>query len=211
MRRAGARTKRLRIGRWATSCRSISLRLRGDRHRRQMLGGHELGLVPGIIRIIFAFGLDYGSANADLEFVDYMRAAFGETQPFSYHGRSSHDNADFRDAGQQPHPPLWHDVSRSARSNSGQNGHSIRAISWSIARRSRPRYGKFCTMAATLARKANMPLFDHLCSTTPTETDQKAIRASRPMRLFWAAAGETFRKRAAARQNVAPRQPAPEI
>ena len=48
----------------------------------QMLGGRmELGLVPGINADYFRpFGLDYDLRKSPtLEFVDYMRAAFGDT------------------------------------------------------------------------------------------------------------------------------------
>ena len=78
----------------------------------QMLGGRmELGLVPGINPDYFRpFGLDYGQRKSPtLEFVDYLRAAFGETQPFSYHGQEFHtDNARIAVLpAQRPHPPLW--------------------------------------------------------------------------------------------------------
>jgi alkanesulfonate monooxygenase SsuD/methylene tetrahydromethanopterin reductase-like flavin-dependent oxidoreductase (luciferase family) len=78
----------------------------------QMLGGRmELGLVPGINADYFEpFGLDYGFRKSPtLEFVDYMRAAFGEAQPFSFDG----DNHKTKSAQisvppmQKPHPPLW--------------------------------------------------------------------------------------------------------
>ena len=78
----------------------------------QMLGGRmELGLVPGINPHFFRpFGLDYGARKSPtLEFVDYMRAAFGETQPFSFHGQEFHtDDAEISvQPAQRPHPPLW--------------------------------------------------------------------------------------------------------
>ena len=78
----------------------------------QMLGGRmELGLVPGINPHFFRpFGLDYGARKSPtLEFVDYMRAAFGETQPFSFPGQEFHtDDAQISvQPAQRPHPPLW--------------------------------------------------------------------------------------------------------
>ncbi|HZL36754.1 MAG TPA: LLM class flavin-dependent oxidoreductase [Tepidisphaeraceae bacterium] len=78
----------------------------------QMMGGRmELGLVPGISPDYFKpFGLDYGFRKSPtLEFVDYMRAAFGETQPFSFHGDNHHtDSAQISvQPMQKPHPPLW--------------------------------------------------------------------------------------------------------
>jgi len=44
-----------------------------------------------------------------LEFVDYMKAAYGETQPFSFHGHDFHtDRAQLSvQPCQRPHPPLW--------------------------------------------------------------------------------------------------------
>ena len=101
-------------GRWAISCRSI-IRCGSPRRSRivdQMLGGRmELGLVPGINPDYFRpFGLDYGQRKSPtLEFVDYLRAAFGETQPFSFHGEAFHtDSAELAvKPVQRPHPPLW--------------------------------------------------------------------------------------------------------
>ena len=48
----------------------------------------ELGLVPGINAEYFKpFGFDYNLRKSPtLEFVEYLRAAYGETQPFSFHG-----------------------------------------------------------------------------------------------------------------------------
>ena len=78
----------------------------------QMLGGRmEFGLVPGINADYFRpFGLDYDLRKTPtLEFVDYLRAAYGETQPFSWHGENFNtDNAQLSVLpAQQPHPPLW--------------------------------------------------------------------------------------------------------
>jgi alkanesulfonate monooxygenase SsuD/methylene tetrahydromethanopterin reductase-like flavin-dependent oxidoreductase (luciferase family) len=96
---AGARTKRLRVGPMGYIVPLYHpLRLAEEiAIVDQMLGGRmELGLVPGINPDYFRpFGLDYGARKSPtLEFVDYLRAAFGETQPFSFHGREFHtDNA----------------------------------------------------------------------------------------------------------------------
>jgi alkanesulfonate monooxygenase SsuD/methylene tetrahydromethanopterin reductase-like flavin-dependent oxidoreductase (luciferase family) len=78
----------------------------------QMLGGRmECGLVPGINADYFRpFGLDYDLRKTPtLEFVDYLRAAYGETQPFSWHGENFHtDKARLSVMpAQRPHPPLW--------------------------------------------------------------------------------------------------------
>jgi alkanesulfonate monooxygenase SsuD/methylene tetrahydromethanopterin reductase-like flavin-dependent oxidoreductase (luciferase family) len=67
--------------------------------------------VPGINPDYFRpFGLDYGQRKSPtLEFVDYLRAAFGDTQPFSFHGQDFHtDSAQIAVPPlQRPHPPLW--------------------------------------------------------------------------------------------------------
>ena len=111
---AGARTKRLRIGPMGYIVPLYHpLRLAEDiAIVDQMLGGRlELGLVPGINADYFRpFGLDYaGRKSPTLEFVGYLRAAFGERQPFSFHGEAFH--TDFAELAvpplQRPHPPLW--------------------------------------------------------------------------------------------------------
>jgi alkanesulfonate monooxygenase SsuD/methylene tetrahydromethanopterin reductase-like flavin-dependent oxidoreductase (luciferase family) len=92
---AGARTRRLRVGPMGYIVPLYHpLRLAEEiAIVDQMLGGRmELGLVPGINADYFRpFGLDYDLRKSPtLEFVDYMRAAFGETQPFSFHGNEFH-------------------------------------------------------------------------------------------------------------------------
>ena len=78
----------------------------------QMLGGRmECGLVPGINADYFRpFGLDYEFRKSPtLEFVDYLRAAYGPKQPFSFAG-DVHKTASAQlsvQPMQQPHPPLW--------------------------------------------------------------------------------------------------------
>ena len=111
---AGARTKRLRIGPMGYIVPLYHpLRLVEEiAIVDQMLGGRmECGLVPGISAEYFKpFGLDYSFRKSPtLEFVDYMRAAYGDKQPFSFHG----DNHKTESAEisvqpfQKPHPPLW--------------------------------------------------------------------------------------------------------
>jgi alkanesulfonate monooxygenase SsuD/methylene tetrahydromethanopterin reductase-like flavin-dependent oxidoreductase (luciferase family) len=111
---AGARTRRLRVGPMGYIVPLYHpLRLAEEiAIVDQMLGGRmELGLVPGINADYFRpFGLDYDLRKSPtLEFVDYMRAAFGETQPFSFHGNEFHtDHAELSvQPFQRPHPPLW--------------------------------------------------------------------------------------------------------
>ncbi|HVO92773.1 MAG TPA: LLM class flavin-dependent oxidoreductase [Terriglobales bacterium] len=112
---AGARTKQLRVGPMGYIVPLYHpLRLAEEiAVVDQMLGGRmECGLVPGINADYFRpFGLDYDLRKTPtLEFVSYLRAAYGETQPFSFQGEN------FRTAEptqlavqpvQKPHPPLW--------------------------------------------------------------------------------------------------------
>jgi alkanesulfonate monooxygenase SsuD/methylene tetrahydromethanopterin reductase-like flavin-dependent oxidoreductase (luciferase family) len=111
---AGARTKRLRIGPMGYVVPLYHpLRLAEEiAIVDQMLGGRmEVGLVPGINPDYFKpFGLDYNLRKSPtLEFVDYLRAAYGEVQPFSFHGEvHSTDSAQISvQPMQKPHPPLW--------------------------------------------------------------------------------------------------------
>ena len=111
---AGARTRRLRVGPMGYIVPLYHpLRLAEEiAIVDQMLGGRmELGLVPGINADYFRpFGLDYDLRKSPtIEFIDYLQAAFGETQPFSYHGDAFHtDRAAISvQPSQRPHPPLW--------------------------------------------------------------------------------------------------------
>jgi alkanesulfonate monooxygenase SsuD/methylene tetrahydromethanopterin reductase-like flavin-dependent oxidoreductase (luciferase family) len=111
---AGARTERLRVGPMGYIVPLYHpLRLAEEiAIVDQMLGGRlELGLVPGINADYFRpFGLDYAERKSPtLEFVGYLRAAFGEKQPFSFHGEAFHtDSAELAvPPVQRPHPPLW--------------------------------------------------------------------------------------------------------
>lgn len=110
----GARTKRLRVGAMGYVVPLYNpLRLAEEiAIVDQMLGGRfECGLVPGITASYFEpFGIDYNFRKSPtLEFVDYLRAAYGETQPFSFTG-DNYKTASARLAVQpvqRPHPPLW--------------------------------------------------------------------------------------------------------
>src|ERR1017187_2507881 len=111
---AGARTRRMRIGPMGYVVPLYHpLRLAEEiAIVDQMLGGRmELGLVPGINADYFKpFGLDYNLRKSPtLEFVDYLRAAYGEKQPFSFHGQEFHtDRAEISvQPLQRPHPPIW--------------------------------------------------------------------------------------------------------
>ena len=78
----------------------------------QMLGGRfGCGLVPGITAHYFTpFGMDYKYRKSPtLEFVHYLRAAYGKTQPFSFNGGNlKTDSVKLAVSPvQSPHPPLW--------------------------------------------------------------------------------------------------------
>ena len=111
---AGARTTRLRIGPMGYIVPLYHpLRLVEEiAIVDQMLGGRmELGLVPGITADYFTpFGIDHAFRKSPtLEFVAYMRAAYGDTQPFSFHGENHHtDSAQISvQPMQKPHPDIW--------------------------------------------------------------------------------------------------------
>ena len=149
----------------------------------QMLGGRmELGLVPGINPDYFRpFGLDYGQRKSPtLEFVDYLRAAFGETQPFSYHGEDFHtDNARISvPPVQRPHPPLWM-MSRDPQTLEfcAKNGISPGYFLVYPRADAAPRYRKFLAdwQAAGHAAKPNIAY----CTVVYVdETDEKAIETA---------------------------------
>ena len=111
---AGTRTKRMRVGPMGYIVPLYnSLRLAEEiAVIDQMLNGRlEVGLVPGIMGSYFEpFGVDYNFRKSPtLEYVDYIRAAYGDIQPFSFCG----ENHQTKEAllavlpVQKPHPPLW--------------------------------------------------------------------------------------------------------
>jgi alkanesulfonate monooxygenase SsuD/methylene tetrahydromethanopterin reductase-like flavin-dependent oxidoreductase (luciferase family) len=173
-----------------------------------MLGGRmELGLVPGINPDYFRpFGLDYGQRKSPtLEFVDYLRAAFGDTQPFSFHGQEFHtDGAEISvQPLQRPYPPLWM-MSRDPQTLEFCAKNAINPGYFLIYPRAdaAPRYRKFLAdwKEAGWPKKPNIAY----CSIVYVDdTDEKAIenalfRASRAYEGFLKPAqpGETFEQRA---------------
>jgi alkanesulfonate monooxygenase SsuD/methylene tetrahydromethanopterin reductase-like flavin-dependent oxidoreductase (luciferase family) len=207
---AGLRTKRLRIGPMGYIVPLYHpLRLAEEiAIVDQMLGGRmELGLVPGINPDYFRpFGLDYGQRKSPtLEFVDYLRAAFGDTQPFSFHGADFHtDNAQISvPPVQRPHPPLWM-MSRDPRTLEFCATNAINPGYFLVYPRAdaAPRYRTFLAdwQAAGHARK---PQIAYCTVIYVDETDEKAretalFRAGRAYEGFLKPAkpGETFEGRA---------------
>jgi alkanesulfonate monooxygenase SsuD/methylene tetrahydromethanopterin reductase-like flavin-dependent oxidoreductase (luciferase family) len=207
---AGARTKRLRIGPMGYIVPLYHpLRLAEEiAIVDQMLGGRmELGLVPGINPHFFKpFGLDYGARKSPtLEFVDYMRAAFGEIQPFSFHGQEFHtDEAEISvQPVQRPHPPLWM-MSRDPQTLEFCARHGINPGYFLVYPRAdaAPRYRKFLDDWKT-AGHAHKPSIAYCTVVYVADTDEQALdtalfRASRAYEGFLPPAqpGETFDDRA---------------
>ena len=176
----------------------------------QMLGGRmELGLVPGITADYFRpFGLDYSQRKSPtLEFVDYLRAAYGERQPFSFHGNNHHtDNATLSvQPFQSPHPPIWM-MSRDPQTLEFCAKNGIHPGYFLVYPRAdaAPRYRKFLEDWKE-AGWPQKPKIAYCTIVYVDETDEKAIetglhRASRAYEGFLAAPqpGETFEERARA-------------
>jgi len=166
----------------------------------------ELGLVPGINADYFRpFGIDYDLRKSPtLEFVDYLRAAFGEVQPFSYHGDQFHtDNAEISvQPVQRPHPPLWM-MSRDPQTLEFCARNGINPGYFLIYPRSdaAPRFRKFLEDWRQTGR-AQKPNIAYCTIVYVDETDEKAlevalIRASRAYEGFLPPPkpGETFEDR----------------
>jgi alkanesulfonate monooxygenase SsuD/methylene tetrahydromethanopterin reductase-like flavin-dependent oxidoreductase (luciferase family) len=206
---AGARTRHLRIGPMGYVVPLYHpLRLAEEiAIVDQMLGGRmELGLVPGINADYFKpFGLDYSQRKSPtLEFVDYLRAAYGETQPFSFHGTDFHTDSALLAVQpiQRPHPPLWM-MSRDPQTLEFCAGNGINPGYFLIypCADAAPRYRKFLDDWA----KAGWPRKPSIAYCTVVyvaETDARAldtalVRASRAYEGFLPLPkpGETFEER----------------
>lgn len=206
---AGAHTKRMRVGAMGFVVPlHHPLRLAEEiAIVDQMLGGRfECGLVPGISPGFFApFGIDYNFRKSPtFEFVNYLRAAYGDKQPFSFHGDNHNTDSALLavQPAQKPHPPLWM-MSRDPPTlefcaKEGINtGYFINAPRHEVG----PRYHKFLAdwQAAGHPRKPNIA---YSTVVYVDETDKAAIenglfRASRAYEglLPLAEPGETFEDR----------------
>jgi alkanesulfonate monooxygenase SsuD/methylene tetrahydromethanopterin reductase-like flavin-dependent oxidoreductase (luciferase family) len=173
----------------------------------QMVGGRlELGLVPGINADYFRpFGLDYGQRKSPtLEFVDYLRTAYGPSQPFSFHGQDFNtESAELAvQPFQRPHPPLWM-MSRDPQTLEfcAQNGINPGYFLIYPRTDAAPRYRKFLAdwRAAGWERKPNIAY----CTVVYVDdSDEKAVetarlRASRAYEgmMVPPKAGQTFEER----------------
>ncbi len=206
---AGARTKHLRIGPMGYIVPLYHpLRLAEEiAIVDQMLGGRmELGLVPGINAKYFEpFGLDYGFRKSPtLEFVDYLKAAYGDKQPFSFHGENHNtDSARISvQPVQKPHPDIWMQ-SRDPETLDfcAKNGINTGYFIVFPREEAAPRYRKFLAdwQAAGWKRK---PKIAYSLPVYVDESDDKALkiaadRAARAYEGFLddARPGETFEDR----------------
>ena len=111
---AGARTRQIRLGAMGFIVPlHHPIRLAEEiAIADQMLEGRlDVGLVPGILKEYFdPFEVHYESRRpVTLEFVQFLRTAFGETQPFDFAGEHLKcENVTLAvGPSQRPHPPLW--------------------------------------------------------------------------------------------------------
>lgn len=206
---AGARTKKMRVGPMGYIVPLYHpLRLAEEiAIVDQMLGGRmELGLVPGINADYFRpFGIDYDFRKSPtFEFVDYMRAAFGETQPFSFHGENFHtDGAKISvQPFQKPNPPMWM-MSRDPETLSYCAKNGINSGYFLIYPRkdAAPRYRTFLEewKAAGWTHKPNLAYCTivYVDESDQAALEKAAFRASRAYEGFLKAPepGETFEDR----------------
>ena len=216
---AGARTKRLRVGPMGYIVPLYHpLRLAEEiAIVDQMLGGRmECGLVPGINADYFRpFGLDYDLRKTPtLEFVAYLRAAYGETQPFEFRGDNFHTVEPTRLAVQpvqKPHPPLWM-MSRDPRTLEfcAANGINPGLFPGLSARRCGAALPRNSWRTGSKAGHARKPHIAYCTLVYVDESDDKAIdvalaRAARAYEGFLPPPkpGETFEAaRARARQEI---------
>jgi len=206
----GARTKRMRVGAMGYVVPlHHPLRLAEEiAIVDQMLGGRfECGLVPGISPGYFTpFGIDYNFRKSPtFEFVQYLRAAYGE-QPFSFTG-DNHKTDSARLAVlpvQRPHPPLWM-MSRDPPTLEfcAENGINTGYFISFPRHEAAPRYRTFLANWAK-AGHARKPIIGYSTVVYVDETDQKAMdkalfRASRAYEglLPVSEPGESFESRLA--------------
>jgi alkanesulfonate monooxygenase SsuD/methylene tetrahydromethanopterin reductase-like flavin-dependent oxidoreductase (luciferase family) len=206
---AGARTRHMRIGPMGYVVPLYHpLRLAEEIALvDQIVGGRmELGLVPGINADYFKpFGLDYNLRKSPtLEFVEYLRAAYGEKQPFSFHGDVHHtDSAQLAVPPlQKPHPPLWM-MSRDPQTLEFCAKHGINPGYFLVYPRAdaAPRYRKFLADWAA-AGWPQPPKIAYCTIVNVDESDEKALdvalgRAARAYEGFLPPPkpGETFQQR----------------
>ena len=164
--------------------------------------------MPGINPDYFRpFGLDYGQRKSPtLEFVDYLRAAFGDTQPFSFHGQEFHTDSarNFGEARATPASAAMDDEPRSADTRIlRQERDQSRLFPGLSTRRRGAALPEIPRRLAGGGPGAQKPNIAYCTVVYVDETDEKAIdtalfRASRAYEGFLKPPkpGETFEERA---------------
>jgi alkanesulfonate monooxygenase SsuD/methylene tetrahydromethanopterin reductase-like flavin-dependent oxidoreductase (luciferase family) len=191
---AGARTKRLRLGGMGHVVPlHQSLRLAEEiALADQMIGGRlDIGLVPGITpRIFEPFKVDFDNRReVTLEFVAFLRAAFGDAPSFSFHGKHHHadDVALSVKPLQRPLPPLWIETRDVATLEfCAREGINVGYFLISPREDSAPRYRQYLADW----RKAGHKAKPHIAYSTVVyvdETDEKALKTA------LAEAGQAYR------------------
>ena len=179
-------------GRWAISCRSTircALPRRSPSSIRCSAAAWSLGSCPASMPIISApSGSITASANRrrwNSSIISH--AAFGEMQPFSFHGQEFHtDNARISvQPAQLPHPPLWM-MSRDPQTLEFCARHAINPGYFLVYPRAdaAPRYRKFLADWKATGRRKNRtsPIARSSMSTRPT-TRRSRQRCSAPAAL----------------------------
>ena len=206
---AGARTENLRVGPMGYVVPLYnSLRLAEEiAIIDQMLDGRlEVGLVPGIMASYFEpFGLDYNFRKSPtLEYPDYLLAAYGEKQPFSFIGENHKTESALLSVQpiQKPHPPLWM-MSRDPETLEFLAAKGVNTGNFLVFPRdvAAPRYRKYLEDWD----KAGWDYKPNIAYSTVVyvdETDQKALdtallRASRAYEGILPSPAETFENRVA--------------
>ncbi len=204
---AGARTKNMRLGPMGYVVPLYnSLRLAEEiAIIDQMLNGRmEVGLVPGIMGSYFEpFGLEYTTRKSPtLEYPAYLRAAYGDTQPFSFDGESHKTRNALLSVLpiQKPHPPLWM-MSRDPETLEFLAANGINTGNFLVFPRevAAPRYKKYLAdwTAAGWDRKPNIA---YATTVYVDESDDKALeialkRASRAYEGLLPSPGDPFESR----------------
>jgi alkanesulfonate monooxygenase SsuD/methylene tetrahydromethanopterin reductase-like flavin-dependent oxidoreductase (luciferase family) len=182
---AGARTKRIRLGGMGHvvplhhPVRLVEEIALAD----QMLQGRlEVGLVPGITEVYFGpFGADFKMRReVTLDFVGFLKAAYTQPHPFSYHGKHhAFDNVSLAvRPAQAPFPPLWIETRDPATlAFCAREGINVGYFILFPRADAHPRYTKFLAdwAAAGHARKPNIA---YSTVVYVDETDDKALKTA---------------------------------
>ena len=167
---------------------------RRDRHRRsdarrpagaRPRAGHQPGLFPPVRSRLCQ------RKSPTLEFVGYLRAAFGEKQPFSFHGEAFQTNSAELAVPpvQRPHPPLWM-MSRDPQTLEFCARHAINPGYFLVYPRAdaAPRYRMFWKIGAAPAGRSGRisPTAPCAMSTRamPRRSKSRSAQAA-PMRVSW--------------------------